>query len=357
MGLPKFFLPIWGFLKNNFWALVGAMMILGLLIAADVTKVLETFRNTSPLFLALSFLAGIFHHLFRGLVYHQYFKVSDMDANILKSMRLFLAGQFVNLVTPVGRFLAKPIVAYLISRETKPNSGNILGLIMTATWVILFPLVVSAVIGYSSIALTGRVPAEAHYFMITIALLAGFGLSVGGIAWFFPASFRSFMDWLGDKFILICKPLGLNINETMEKLIGGLDTSFETIRNNPSTFIYSIITITIGLGFTTLVYWLSGISVGIQIPLGLILLLVPIAGVANISPTPGGSGTVEASLTAVMAAVISVNLATALASVLIFRAATHGTGVLLGYIGFVQFESPQADLSSLREGEYKKLTE
>lgn len=116
--------------------------------------------------------------------------------------------------------------------------------------------------------------------------------------------------------------------------IGHLFGVILTIIRHPRKLIVAILcSIGITVSYVT-VLWAASQSVGISISV-VDLFIAFIAGNAalTISPTPGGIGAVEASLTAVLVG-ISVSPSIALAGVLLFRLISYWLPIIPGYIAF-----------------------
>lgn len=116
--------------------------------------------------------------------------------------------------------------------------------------------------------------------------------------------------------------------------IGHLFGVILTIIRHPRKLILAIVcSIGITVSYVS-VLWAASLSVGISLSV-VDLFIAFIAGNAalTISPTPGGIGAVEASLTAVLVG-ISVSPSVALAGVLLFRLISYWLPIIPGYIAF-----------------------
>lgn len=125
-----------------------------------------------------------------------------------------------------------------------------------------------------------------------------------------------------------------NIHKKVIDFLGHLVSVAMTIIRNPGRLLASVL-YSVGITISyTVVLWASTKSVGISISL-VDLFIAFIAGNAalTISPTPGGIGAVEASITAVLVSV-GVSPSLALAAVILFRTISYWIPIIPGYIAF-----------------------
>lgn len=76
--------------------------------------------------------------------------------------------------------------------------------------------------------------------------------------------------------------------------------------------------------------WLGFSAVGVSLPLGFVLFLTPASGVVTLLPTPGGLGSTEVGLTAVISVVTATAPEVAAAGVLVYRLVTYWLVIAAG---------------------------
>ena len=125
-----------------------------------------------------------------------------------------------------------------------------------------------------------------------------------------------------------------NIHKRLLDLIGHLVGVIMMIIRNPKRLVMALlcsIGITISYVF---ILWASTKSVGVEVAV-INLFVAFVAGniALTVSPTPGGIGAVEASITAVLVS-MGVTPSLALASVILFRIVSYWVPIIPGYIAF-----------------------
>ena len=76
--------------------------------------------------------------------------------------------------------------------------------------------------------------------------------------------------------------------------------------------------------------WVALAALGTDAPFALVLLFIPVAKLGGAAPTPGGFGSAEAMLTALMTATLGIDVAVAGAAALLYRASAFWVPSLLG---------------------------
>lgn len=109
-------------------------------------------------------------------------------------------------------------------------------------------------------------------------------------------------------------------------------TNIERIATNPQQLLLALGFSAAGWVLLATSLWLSLLALGYAVPPAAVLVAIPVAAVAGLTPLPGGLGAVEAVLIAILVALLghTVGQATVAAAVVIHRAATFWIPTAIG---------------------------
>lgn len=329
--------------KNLFWFFIATAIFTGLLWVADPSKILSSLKQADKLYIGLAVLTGLSVSFFWSLNWYIFFKKLGIDSTYLRSFQVFMAGQFFNSVTPLGRFGGQPIMAYLISKNSGSSYEKSLATVMSADLVTVLPMSAYIVTGLSFVLISGPVSRELTTAAVTLLAFLLTGVVIGFLAWFRSGT----MEKYGVSAITRLTELTGRGDSYLEKLRSKIDNwerTLQTIGENPKTLIYSI-TITATAFLARMVtFHLILTSLNLQMHPLEIMLLIPLISFASISPTPGGSGTYEAAMAASIILLLDIPFATALTVTLLYRLCTYWQVLTIGYISTTTLgKTPAAD--------------
>jgi len=91
-------------------------------------------------------------------------------------------------------------------------------------------------------------------------------------------------------------------------------------------------------------------SLGVTTDLTPLYFILPMASLANFSPTPGGSGTYEAAMAAILTGFLGIGGSIAVSIAILYRFTTFWPGLLIGYISMSSLSAVEKKgLESIRE--------
>lgn len=170
--------------------------------------------------------------------------------------------------------------------------------------------------------------------MVQAVFLALFVLAIGGplmyLLWFESDA----LEWLIESLLYKLSFLGVGkkrIDSMVESLKETLG-SFQEIGKDP--FELFKIGILAHVGFIMQVFCLFFViwSMGYMPDITPLYFIVAFSGLANFSPTPGGSGTFEAAMAGLITVFIpQVSFATGVSAAIIYRLTTYWPGLVIGY--------------------------
>lgn len=318
-------------LKSLAGFVVATIILVVLLWVAGPEDVYSSIVEADFRFIVLSWVLGVFTILLWSLNWFNFFQYLDIDCSYFRSFQLFATGQFVNCVTPLGRFGGQPLMAYIVSKDQDSNYEKSLATVLSADTIALAPLLIFLLAGYIHFLVTGNFANTINTSAISLSLILAGGLSIGYVGWFKPGNLESgifrFFNWFTGK-----TGIGVSYLEGLKNRLRNSEESLAKVGENPVVLFRGLL-ITIGaltaktLSLITVFY-----AVGIQFNPMHAMLLVPLIALANISPTPGGAGTFEAAMTALILIIIDIETSTALTVAILYRLATYWVTVLVGYL-------------------------
>lgn len=317
--------------KNLFWFGVATSIFAVLIWLADLKKIIEAFKQAELVYMIGSVASGFGILLAWTSNWYNFFKVSEIKTGFARTFQLFSAGQFLNSVTPLGQFGGQPFMAYLISKHSETSYEKSLATVMSADLIAIIPLSTFVIAGYSYIALNGTVTGKLTQMSIVAASLLLFGITMGYLGWFRPGSLENSLLKASEKITSLIGR-GSGFVEKLEERLENVEDTFETVGNNPKALIRSLLITHTAFLLKMSAFYFVLLSLGLEMNPFQVMLLIPLASVANFSPTPGGAGTFEAAMAGIIMLFINVNLATALTAAILYRLSTYWLGIVIGYI-------------------------
>jgi uncharacterized protein (TIRG00374 family) len=221
-------------------------------------------------------------------------------------------------------------MAYLISKYSDSPYEKSLATVMSADVIALVPLTSFVLIGYSYLAFTGSVPARlTELSAVTFSVLL-FGVVMSYLGWYRNGSLEKTTLSIFEKLTGFVG-MGEHLIEKLEGKLDNVEQTFETIGKSPSAMINSLIIAHISFLLKMIAFYGVVLSLGIQIDLFYIMLLIPLSALANFSITPGGAGTFEAVMAGIIVLFVNIDFAVALTAAILYRLSTYWLGIVIGY--------------------------
>lgn len=325
------------YLKNSklIWYGISTAILLGLIYLADINQFIDAIKSIKSSYMVLAFISGLSVFLVWGYIWHSFFEQLGIESHLGKSYRLFMAGNFMNSITPLGQLGGEPLMAAVISKNTESSYEESLSSVISADIVNSIPFLTYLVVAVVYLILFGTsntVIWNAAYLMIgliltmtTIIYLTWFNGDLVEKGIFRLLNYLARKTNRGEKYI-----------EVLKKKISELRKTFDKIGDNPNHLIK--ITAVSHLApltqFICMYFLISGM--GIDPGVTGVFLTVVLGGLAMWSPTPGGSGAIEAAMTTLLKIFYpSIGLGTAVAVAVLFRLTTYWPGILIGYVSLI----------------------
>ena len=324
--------------KKALWFGVSTAIILSLVYLADVDKFVEAIRTANLTLLAPAFFFGLAVFPAWAFTWYRVFRKAGINLSYFKSLEIFMAGTFMNSITPIGQFGGEPVMAYLVSKNSEGNYEESISSVFSADVINGIPMVTFVLGGASYLLLFGSLKD-----IVLQAVYAAFlATAIGGIIiyllWFESGTIEGFLLGLAEKFT---EKTGLFTDkiEDLEERLRDVEESFRTIGDDPRYLLETAVVAHIGFLFQVGCLYFIMLSLGYHVDFTPIYFVVVISGLANFSPTPGGSGTFEAVMAGVATAFFPVTFAVGLIAAILFRMTTYWPGIVIGYIALNTLEN------------------
>jgi len=239
----------------------------------------------------------------------------------------YYAATFANYVTPLGQAGGEPFIAYVLSRDTDASYEDALASVVTADLLNLLPFFSFAAVG--TVVLVLRTTLSEQLQGIA-AVLVVFALGVPALAvvgWRFRVGLRRFV-------VRLTAPVARRVSflsvAGIRERLQDLTAAFERIATEPRALVYALVFSYIGWLFFALPLYFAVLAVEESISLFLVFFIVPASTLAGLTPSPGGSGGVEAALTALLVPLAGFTTATAFSIAILYRIASWAFAIVVG---------------------------
>ena len=305
---------------------------------AGVGELLTTLRGANPGLAALVVAATLAWLLAWSVSLHTVLDILGVGVTYPTSFLVFSGATFANNVTPFGQAGGEPITAFLISRVADAEYERGLAAIASVDTLNFVPSITIALIG-------------AGYFATEVALGANPNLlaAVGAVVVLaVTVPTLVYLGWrrryrVEARIIAGVTPIIRTVAnrlprvpvpspEGVERRIDGFFRAIERVAANPRGLAVALAASTAGWLCQTVALRLAFEAVGVDVPLSIVLVVVPIGAIAGVTPLPGGAGGIETVLVVLLLAapLPGVTETTAVAAVVIFRGAVYWIPTLLG---------------------------
>ncbi len=328
-----------GYKKRNLY-LVMAITLIIMVVALwnDFNGVLDGLSKANIYWLLLAVFLIFVFWFFEALAYYIIFKVTVKKIKFFLIMKLTVATQFFNGVTPFASG-GQPFQIYILNKKTKVSYGKVTSVslqnfIVYQISLVLYGLIVLLIHFTSK---SNLIKSDRHMdFLILIGFLLNFLVIAGLLILSKSKKLSKFLsinilNFLGK--IRIVK----NVDEKREKLLGFLHEFHDTIEELSSHKKTFLLTIFINLIKLTVFYSVSYVlclSVGLYNInyLSVILASAYTMLITSLVPLPGASGGAELGFLAFFGSMIPGSTGTVI--MLLWRFITYYVGLALGFLVF-----------------------
>jgi hypothetical protein len=312
---------------------VVALLVLAALLAVFGPRtVVESLRRVRPIEALLVLALATVWLVLRAEAMYQTVRVSLPEATRTGCATAFLSGVFVASVLPVGNVGGVVSAAYVLREQVQTTGSAAIGIL--SAWEVLNVIasVGVALVGVLVVLLPGgRVePAVlsvlgmlATIAVVTAVLIRFRRRWVTMLSWYAANTLYAFVDRVAPAHSGHLAPALLAARG--RRFAAG----FGSLTDRPRVLGRTIATLVLAWTALGLALLVSFAALGSGLPIGVALLVPQIAGLAGIIPLPGGLGSIDATLVALLLSLTQQPFDTVGAAVLVFRTATYWWGLLV----------------------------
>ena len=318
--------------------LIGFSVALGLLAVIfsviGIGDVLEAISVANATVVALMVLVALTWLFCWGLALRLVLSSMGVRIGIGQAFLTFAAAVFANNVTPFGQAGGEPVTAYVISSSSDAEYETGLAAIASVDTLHFVPTIGFAAIGLTYFA--GRMTFGRHLVLASVAVAV---LAVA-VPVFVYVGWRH-RERVENVVVLLLSPISRAAGRVFPNL--SIPTRVE-LRTRVQSFFDAIGRVAtdgrglaIALSLSALGWlgvmtslWLGLYALGHTVSFAVVLVAVPVASIAGVTPLPGGLGALDGVLIALLVTLPGVSAAAAGAAVVLHRSVTYWLPVVLG---------------------------
>lgn len=338
--------------KRLKWFAIATILLVILISLADVEKFLQYIGSANKYYLLVALCFGLGAIPFLANSWHQFINRVGGNQPFRNSLQLFMAGNFMNAVTPLGQFGGEPFMAYIIKDNTDISYQQALSSVISADIINTIPILTYTLIGTLYLFASSSL----NNFLLELLFVVFVFTVVGGTLTFllwFKTGFIEQRLLISVEKITSILGRGQKYIESLEKRLAEIQESFETLGSSKTFLAKTALVAHIFFGMQVAAFYFIITALGLDIPIVLIFFALPLASLATFAPTPGGSGAYEATMTTILMTTIGLGYTPALAASVLYRAVTYWQDIVLGYLAFVTL--PKTDKDNIDEEAISEL--
>lgn len=317
--------------SSKLWFGISTAVILVMIYLADVTRFISAIRSADTVTLIPAYVTGLLVFVVLGGVWHRFFKKMDLNLSFYDTFKIFMAGHFMNAVTPLGQFGGEPFMAYIVNKNSEASYEKAFSAVLSADIVNAVPAFTFLLGGVIYLLFLGSI----KDIVIQLAFIGTVsGLIIGlfvYLLWFKSGTVEKIILSFLEKITDILGR-GKHLVESAEERFERTEKAFKSIGEDPKRLSITIIISHITFILQTICLYFTLVALGIPGPtFTSIYFILILSAIAGYSPTPGGSGTFEAAMAGLITTFIGAEFAVGLVAAIIFRTTTYWPGILIGY--------------------------
>lgn len=263
------------------------------------------------------------------------FVASDTPLSRRRAFVAYGTGAFGKQVLPMGNAGGPAVMAYAFDREVDLGYSRTLAVIVVAEFL---SLLASVVLGLTGVVVLLWVESPAtglRWLGAGVVLVGAVLAALGTVVWYR----RRHVAMAVAGVARLLRPVVIRVSPARadrlhpERVDAGLRRYYATVDAvvaDRRAVVAAFALTQVGWVFFAIPLWTGARALGVQVPLALVLFLVPIAGLATVFPLPGGLGGFEVALAGLLTALAAVDLTSAGAVVILYRLCSFWFFVLVG---------------------------
>ncbi|MEF8800054.1 MAG: lysylphosphatidylglycerol synthase transmembrane domain-containing protein [Halolamina sp.] len=323
--------------ETLFGAAVAAAVLAGYVWLAGGEAVVRALGQLSPAWATTLALSGGAPLLIWGVSLWIVFAAIHRRIPVWKAIGLFLASVYLNSVTPFGQLGGDPPSALLIARESGTSFESGLAAVGSVNALNRLAVVCLGLIGVAWYTARIAVAQRLQEAVVLVVGLGAIGVAVVAIAWLrrdvVADVLATLLRALGSQLPFVETPSRAATVERIDEFVAAV----ERLASHPRVLVAAFLLGVAGQVAVAGVLWLVLVALGVAVPIPFVLLVIPAAKLAGLTPLPGGSGPAEALLSGLLVTGAEVSVAVAAAAALLYRAVAFWLPTVLGGLLTIAF--------------------
>ncbi len=256
--------------------------------------------------------------------------------NLCRLIRLYLAGVFVNYITPSMGTAGEPVKAYLLSRDTKSEYAKAFATVMTQRLLNMLPFTIVTILGIGML-IAFRHSATWEFWVLGIS----FSITIAMFLFLiYLYTRKERLKAIARAVLKLFLPLirryqkGVDYERYLQKIdrsVESFHSGLKEISNHKIKLVGSIFFSFLGWFFDVLLAYTIFLALNYNIEFGILIVAYSVAMVAGMLPLflPGGLGTVDATM-ALLYVAAGVPVEIALLSTVLYRFIQYWLTTIIG---------------------------
>lgn len=324
-------------LKRLAWFGVSTLILVAMVLFADVNEVLEVFRTAELRYFAFALAFGLSTFLIFAFTWFRCFGMVGEDTGYLRSLRIYLGGEFLNSVTPIGQLGGEPFMAYVIKENSDMKYEEALSTVLSADIINAIPTITFVLGGLLYMIFFGTIQG---FLLRTLGLVSA-AVLVGSILtyllWYRATLLERGVVGLFERLTWIIGR-GEHYVEVLEERMEGFSRTLDIIGADKSTLLTTALVAHSYFLFAVLSLHFVMKSLSVEASIASLIFVVAFSGVSNFLPTPGGAGAFEATMAFLLTVFMGIDTSVATAGAILFRATGYWPIMIIGYLSLLSLE-------------------
>jgi len=322
--------------KTTLAGFAGALVVLGLLFwAVGIDALLgHLSRARLPIVLAVVTMTVVWLSCW-GMSLHTVLGALDSPVPAHTAILVFSSAVFSNAITPFGQAGGEPVAALLVSEAADSEYETGLAAIASVDTLHFVPSIGLATVGLGTFAVESvNLDQNLYFAAAAVGLLAATFLGAALLGWQYRYEIERVVVGVLTPVIRRVSSVLPRVEppegNVIEDRIEGFFTAIDRVAGSRRTILLASLYSTAGWLSLSTALWLSLASLGHVVPFVAMLVVVPVASIAAITPLPGGLGGIEAAFIALIVSTTGLAASVAGAGVVIYRLSTYWLTLFIG---------------------------
>jgi uncharacterized protein (TIRG00374 family) len=320
--------------KRAAWFAVSTFIVVLMVWFADFSRVVEVFRKAQIVYFLPALVFGLSTFLVFAFTWHRCFEMVGQRQKYRRSLQLYIAGEFLNSVTPVGQLGGEPFMAYVVRENSDMKYEEAFSTVLSADIINSIPMLTFVLGAFIYMIFLGPVESVLQRTLGIVVMAAVIGSALAYIIWFKTQTMERHVVDMFERFTRLIGR-GEGHLEKVEERMAGVRKTLESIGADPRRLVEAAAVAHFFLVFAVASLHFVMRSLGVETGIASLVFVVVFSGVSNFMPTPGGSGAFEFAMASLLTVFVEVNFAVATTAAILYRAASYWPAMAIGYLSLL----------------------